>query len=290
MFNIPFSGLGTVWMVMLDVDDSPTHLSDLILELVIGFEKQYSRFLPESEISMINKSPANEVIVSDQLAQMLLIGSRLKEHTKGQYDLNVTNILEGLGYDSTYSFKKDKTRLSSALGKWRIRGNVLTKTGLVKLDLGSLGKGFLIDSIAKLLKREGQDHFLIDGGGDIYASTKRDGSPFMIAIEHPVDREKVFAKVALANESISTSSGKYRRSGEFHHLIDPFKKESVKEILSVSILGKNGVETDACATAFFVTDDSVRNMMASEYELSFLIVKPDLTYTSNSNRFEVFTK
>lgn len=277
-------------MVMVDTDDSPTHLSDLILALVTGFEKQYSRFLPESEISLINKSPEGEVTVSLQLAEMLLIGSRLKEQTKGRYDLNVTNILEGLGYDSSYSFQRDESKIGLERGEWKIRGRVLTKRGLVKLDLGSLGKGYLIDRIVELLKREGQEHFLVDGGGDIYASTKRDGSPFMIAIEHPIDREKIFAKVALANESISTSSGKYRQRERFHHLIDPFSKESVKEVLSVSILGKTGVETDACATAFFVVDRAIRDKLASEYGLSSLVVRPDLTYLSSSNRFEVFTK
>lgn len=58
----------------------------------------------------------------------------------------------------------------------------------MSIDLGGLGKGWLIDKLSDLLRNEGYKEFLINGGGDMYVSSTEKQECY---IEHPRDTELV---------------------------------------------------------------------------------------------------
>ena len=77
----------------------------------------------------------------------------------------------------------------------------------------------------------------------------------MLGIKHPRGEEHVIT-LPLSDSAISTS-GDYERFFEeggvrFHHIIDPAKGDSARELLSVTVLAEHSVDADALSTTLFV--------------------------------------
>lgn len=286
MISLTFDGLGTHWQILINQEEIPFDLFSLVKEMVAQFEQQYSRFLPESEVGLIGRSKKMKLTVSPDLANMLRFGLVLNKLTDGAFDLNIAAMLEDYGYDSDYSFvKKEPT---DHLGDFELSGKILIKRGMVKLDLGAVGKGYLIDLIAKFLQQKGITSFLINGGGDIYATTKADDQPWQAAIEHPAYPDRAVGIVELRNQALATSSPQKRKYRDFHHILNFQTKQPVETVLSVSVLARSAMVADGAATAMFVSSCGLREKMVEELGIGYLAIYPDMTFEKNTGFPDVF--
>ena len=101
----------------------------------------------------------------------------------------------------------------------------LSRPGM-RVHLGGIGKGYAVDRAAAILRADGISDFLIQAGGDLYASGTRGDRPWRAGIRDPrgpVDR--IFAAMDLRDETFSTS-GDYERyfirdGRRYHHILDP---------------------------------------------------------------------
>jgi FAD:protein FMN transferase len=64
-------------------------------------EQRFSRFLPASELSALNRSAGNWIQVSDDLLDMLQLSVRYYTETNGIFDPSVLSDLKRIGYDRT---------------------------------------------------------------------------------------------------------------------------------------------------------------------------------------------
>ena len=141
----------------------------------------------------------------------------------------------------------------------------LRKSG-VKINLGSIGKGWAIDQVARALEEEGVETFLIHGGkssvlarigADVSSGTPRPSrGPWEIGIAHPLREGVRLGTVLLKSRAVATSGSarqffmhKGRRLG---HVIDPRTGWPSDRVLSVTVLCPCAAEADALATGFFV--------------------------------------
>ncbi len=125
------------------------------------------------------------------------------------------------------------------------------------IDLGGFAKGYAVDNAATLLHRCGIAHANISAGGDSRVMGDRRGRPWTIGIRDPRNSDAVVALLPLQDTSISTS-GDYERffieedGTRFHHLIDPTTGVSPRGVRSVTILGEDGLTTEALSKCVFV--------------------------------------
>ncbi len=282
MFEFPFQGLGTVWAIKTDGKVLTPKQQDQIISLITDFENKYSRFKANSEVSQLIKS-SSPIRVSQDLYQMLKLGLKLNKLTHGHFDLNINKLISGLGYDSNYSFEENSTQINSPRGSYQLKSGNIHKEGGVQIDLGSLGKGYLVDILANWLKQNSHKHFLIEGGGDIYVTTKADGTPWKIALEHPLNPDQAIGEILLKERSIASSTSNKRKFKGFHHLINPKKKKPVKEVLSISVISPSAFHSDALATALFVTPKQYWDDLSSSFDFQYLCVFPDMSFTTSPN-------
>jgi len=97
---------------------------------------------------------------------------------------------------------------------------------------------------------------MVAAGGDSRILGDRMGRPWTVGVQDPRDRTKMVALLPLIDTAVSTS-GDYERYFEedgvrYHHIIDPGNGDSARELRSVTILGPEGLFTDALSTAVFV--------------------------------------
>ncbi len=208
-------------------------------------ESVFSRFLPDSELSVLNQAATASVAVSDLMAACLAVASDLRIRTGGLVDPAVGGAVIGWGYDRTFSDVADRDERDpiDVLGQWAIAGNLVTRQPGVQLDLGGIAKGWTCDQAV-----ERGLAVVVSAGGDV-RSLRTDT---VVEIEDPWG--ETAARVILGEGGLATSSSTRRRwnvgGTEVHHIIDPRRMApATSPVFSATVTAVTAVEAEAGAKA-----------------------------------------
>lgn len=197
------SGLGTTWYVEVFTDNDVTALSHDLRVMLETFEQHYSRFLPESVLSRLNQG---ESITnpSEEFIELLSIATDWYERTDGVFNPFTAHVQVAQGYDASYTFTK-VAEIPAVGSPTDLRVGDTITLAHSQLDFGGFGKGYLLDKLAAELKANGFEEFIINGGGDIYA-THCQGGPIEVHLEHPTEPNLYIGNIALHNQALGASS------------------------------------------------------------------------------------
>jgi thiamine biosynthesis lipoprotein len=182
------------------------------------FEARYSRFRADSLIGRLNNARALEH-PDPELIELLSFGQSLYQRTNGIFNILVGDVLARRGYGERAitglgGVTTDDTSLPNPLTDLIITPQHITLSA-GSVDIGGFGKGYVIDELATLLADAGVEHFLINGGGDLYG-TSDNGSPISIYLEHPTEPTTYLGTTTLDHEGFAASSP-YKRVWTHHH-------------------------------------------------------------------------
>lgn len=211
-------------------------LIDTALARLHGLEAAWSRFRSDSELSRLNAAQGAAVVVSVDTALLVNALVAAWEFTGGRFDPGVHDDVVAAGYDRSWPILTASRRAhparrptpASCLAE-RLdadHGLVQLPAG-VRLDGGGLGKGLAADLVAADLITAGATGALVSIGGDLRVTGRPPtGDCWTIEVEHPDDRTRVIATVAIEEGGIATSTSARRRwrctdGTVAHHLIDP---------------------------------------------------------------------
>lgn len=273
--NLEFQATGTIWKIVFESTD--LSCSDKIRKRVYDFENTYSRFLENSFITKISNT-TGDFILPDDAKPMFDLYFDLYKHTNSLFTPLIGQNLNEAGYDKDYSLKSKKlTEIPNLNDAVTYSFPSIKINKPVQFDMGGIGKGYLIDIIGELLKQSGATVFTINAGGDIlhYDSAS---IYINVGLENPQDKSQVIGQIKIKNQSICASSSNRRNWGEFHHIINPKKMESPKNLLATWVIAENAITADAIATClFFVLPDSLN----SYYNYEYLILNSDFSITKS---------
>lgn len=248
------------------------------IEIAKLYEKNFSRFDGESELSRVNRE--KNVNVSKEFLRVLSTACDLHKETLGRY--NPLLQVEKIGYDrsfdklNSHTLRDVKERsYNSDLNDLKIIDSQVFLDSEHKLDFGGFLKGYVAQKITKEIASE--NGMIINIGGDIFVcGSDCRGDKFIIEIEHPHDAQKNI-KIPVKDKAICTS-GTYKRKWflgveKVHHIIDGDTRKSVKsDIFSASVLHKNGAVADAFATcAIVMGSDDAQNFLKSR-DVEFVLM------------------
>ncbi len=276
--------LGTRFYIEICDEVTPIKLAEIINEtgLILNqFEARYSRFLPNSLVSTLNRERFLSHAASEFIS-LLEYGQDLTKRTDGLFNMLLGKTLSARGYDSNYSFvpsipKLENFAVPNPLTDLKIDSSTIYLAN-GNLDLGGFGKGYVIDLLsAHLTTTYNLKYFLINGGGDIYA-TSNYGAPFTIYLEHPLKAQTYLGTTEILNQGFAASSPHKRswvhNGTTYNHIIDTTPAYTDSKLCDASfIIAHNCVEADAFATIA---------LLVSEKELSDLAKENQLAYTTFS--------
>lgn len=295
MTEFSFQALGTHWSIVIDGDSLKAEDQEQLLRQVEIFEKRFSRFIPTSEVNQFRVLEKGEYQVSPEFSEMLKGADTLRNLTDGVYDPAIGMLLEGSGYDQNYTLVPNVEKIKNfQLASWSVKGETLfLEEGQVCFDFGGIGKGYCIDRVAELLKEQGYQYFLVEAGGDMYGTTKADGSAFQIALEWPGKPGIAFGTIELREQGLAVSDSFRRRwpaptktgqkEYDWHHIIDPQTKNPIKTILGCAATAKTAFEADCMTSGLFLSHthqyEKLQQAFNGEYvvfrEEEKVLVSPD---------------
>ncbi len=143
----------------------------------------------------------------------------------------------------------------------RVSGRITALTHQ-RVDLNSLGKGFIIDRVLTTLRDSvpAVRGALINIGGDIHVwGTAPSGAAWRIAVANPhdhADNGTPLTRLALRDRAVS-SSGDYERgftvgSRHYSHIFDPRTGFPVDHVIGVTVIAPDNATANALATTLSV--------------------------------------
>ncbi len=210
MKQFSFEAIGTVWWIEIFdeiTDETLSMVKDHTERFCEQFNERYSRFLPDSLISKLNRDRILEQ-PDEECRALLLYGKQLYLRSGTAFNYLTGHILEARGYDATYSFSAHPDLASLPLCNPTLDIDITDKAIMLQcgnVDIGGYGKGWLIDDLVRELHSFELKHFLVNGGGDMYATSNFD-EPIEIHLEHPTKVNTILISTTLMNQGFAASS------------------------------------------------------------------------------------
>lgn len=291
MHEAAWDALGTRFKITVWDPITPRAFADIWRDAqarTSAFDARYSRFKADSLVSTLRRKTGITEVPQD-LTEMLALYGRLEEATDGALTPTIGGALEDAGYDPGYSLTpkvelRDTPRLKDAV-------RIVDTTHIelrteVLLDLGALGKGYLVDRLYDTLLSRKLERFLIDGSGDIrYHAT--DGETITCGLEHPRNTSLAIGTLTIGTGSLCASATNRRSWKGFTHYIDPMTKSSPEDIIATWAYAETAALADGLSSALFFADP---RSLKERFDFEYLVLDSAL-HAKSSPGFaaELFT-
>lgn len=240
------------------LDDAVNTVSEL--------EKLLSVTDKNSDVYKINSNSGSSVTVSDTVVKLISDSISFSGQTNGAFDISIYPVTKEWGFTTgDYKVPAQETldKLLKNVGYGKIetdtKKSAITLPKGMEIDLGGIAKGYAGQQAANLLKDSGVKSAIINMGGNVQTvGSKYDGSDWKVAIRDPIDESKYIGYVTVSDKAVITSGG-YERYFEddngnvWWHILNPKTAYPADSgIISVTVIGDDGMMCDALSTSLFV--------------------------------------
>lgn len=232
-------------------------------------EQRFSRFLPASEISELNRLSGESLQVSTELMDMLQLSVKYHRETNGIYDPSILMDLKRAGYNKSMDEIQAHGASAAPHVSERVSQPAFQEISLdsarrrvrlprgMEIDLGGIAKGWIVEKAARLLNQFAPVCGVSAGGDILFIGQPADGMDWDVYLEDPRDPTQMLAQLHIPSGAVATSTVMKRswtQGGTVrHHLIDPRTGEPAKtEWLSVTVICPNIVAADVLAKSLLI--------------------------------------
>lgn len=270
--------MGTRFEIVLSAPDPKMgaeelqDIADRAFAAIDALEKRISNWREDTETARINRRAADEPVkLSTAQLQLLLDAKRIYDITGGAFDITVGPILELWGFYRKEGHLPTGAEIAQALAKVGLDKVIIDEQAEtvrfpvpgMRLDFNGIGKGLAAERAANILKSLGVTSGVVNAGT---STVEAIGAPpgqagWTVRVRDPYNKEgEHIAEVQISNESLSTSSSSENflelEGKKYGHIVDPETGWPVGGVVSATVIGPRGLETDALATAFFVMGEA----------------------------------
>jgi thiamine biosynthesis lipoprotein len=236
------------------------------LDEIDRLEARFSVFRDSSEASFVNSEAAKApVAVSQELFDLLTLSKQLFEATDGAFDITSGPLTRCWGFLRRHGRLPSQDELDHAIkvvGSDKLflddatRSVRFARQGM-EINLGSIGKGYALDSAADVIRTEVGTALLNAGSSSMRAIGKGErGDGWLVGLRNPRSKLRRLGVLRLRDCALSTSGSEeqfFEHQGQrYSHIIDPRNGWPASGVTSVSVIAPTAALSDALATAFFV--------------------------------------
>lgn len=224
-------------------------------------ERKFSVTDPGSTIAGLNRDGAAEL--DGEVKDVLSFSLSMARESGGALDPAIYPLVRAWGWTTEERRVPSDEEIAAflPLTDWRkiqIDGEEARLAPGMALDLGAVVKGYAGREAGRLLRERGVHHAILSLGGNIEAVGSRpDGSPWRVGLRNPRGEDHI--GILQVHDAAVVTSGGYERfftdsqGRRWHHILDPATGKSAESgLLSVTVIGKDGMVCDALSTALFI--------------------------------------
>jgi thiamine biosynthesis lipoprotein len=284
--QIQFRALGSeIFVTLVGRADDFAAIFTEITQKITDFEARFSRFLPDSELSLFNVAAGEKNKISPEFREILLAAHGMARETDGIFNPFILPNLQQAGYKGSWPTPANfhekldfSERSITKIDELEIGKDFAKIPAGTALDFGGIGKGFLLDKLSDFLLTKNLAGFWLSLGGDIAMFGKdADGENWQVEVASADDDEKTVATVENADQKLLfvATSGITKRKGEnWHHLIDPrTEKPADTDILTTTVTAKTGVAADIFAKSIVIAGKTFAKKVKKSGKINRAIIQ-----------------
>lgn len=252
-------------------DDLPDERIDPMIDSAVAeiqrVENMATDYSDSSEVGKINLAAGvDSVRVSRELIGLIRQGIAYGNLSGGKLDITIGKLVKKWDFIGEHPRALSQQEVDSLAPFVDYRKLVIKDSQVflpsqqMRLDLGSIGKGYAIERAADKLKRAGLKKFIVDIGGKLKVSFEGthllDSTVAEILVRHPRKDGGYFGSFKVGTGAVSTS-GDYQRyfidhGVRYHHLLDPATGYPARGLVAVTVLTEDALDADALSTVVFL--------------------------------------
>lgn len=284
---VALGGNNTIGLILPDDIEAEPVFRVLWRELLL-FEKRFSRFIAESELSQFNERAGMSVPVSDEFAAFLRTMQTLHRDTGGLFNPFVLPAVQRTGYlhSTLEPYRHEPVpdyRARSVVGmeKLELKKNWARIPYGTALDSSGCGKGYIADVLGARARQLGAIGYWIELSGDIATyGHDENGDLFTVAVQSAVDQaEETFIVQCPEKTFAVATSGTFARAThiENHHIIDPHTGESAEtDIRLATVCADTALAADVFAScAIIVGSEAAPSFLEKRRSSAWLLQVAD---------------
>lgn len=299
---------GAAWGTFYHITyNSPTDLSDSIVAVIHDIDMSLSPFQKDSRISRINRG--EDMTTDSLLAGVFTLSQHVNALSGGAFDPTLATLINlwGFGYkeasesDSPYQLQIDSCLQWVGIADCHIDpdGLLVKKHPKTEFNFSAIAKGYGVDKVAEMLRRNGCTDYMVEIGGEIALSgVSPRGGDWVIQVDAPVyDAAGMihdeFVCLSLTGRGIATS-GDYRNfrdtaNGRVSHTINAVTGRPVATgTVSATVVAESTALADALATAIMAmpADSAIAMMEKIGSAEALIVIGHDSLKTRSTSGFD----
>lgn len=260
-------------------------IEDSVRSVLLLLDGTFSGYNHGSLIAKVNDAETCEPLeVNEAFADLFARSYVIWRESGGAFDPTGAPLFDVWGFGFKQKEKVTDALIDSLkcfIGMEKVRIDTVFRDGVrrfmlvksdprIKLNFNAVAQGYASDCIARVLDRFGVENYLVDIGEITCRGVNAEGNRWRIGIERPEDGNQERGKSIQMTINVTdcgvVTSGNYRKyyvenGKKFSHSIDPRSGRPVNHnLLSATVVAKDGTTADACSTWFMVVglDEAVK--------------------------------
>ena len=302
-FEFPGNKMGSSFNIIFYHADSveAVSLAKECFLIVDSLNNIFNDYSSESEVGKLaSQKNQTDIKVSDELFSMIIRSRDAWKRSGKTFDITIGTLTQlwrkakkenRFPSEAEVKAAKDLTGFKNLLINERAKTISFKKLG-IRFDFGGIVPGYSAQRVIDFLKTKNVNIALVDASGDIVmgdAPPGKDG--WTIGINLPENENEIWdKKLELKNFAVSTSGDVYRytiHNGIKHsHIINPRTGYGVTSQRNVTVITRNGADSDWLATACSILPIKKAMSLAKKEHAAILIATLNgekiVTYKSKS--------
>lgn len=257
-------------------------------KLLKQVNQEMSTYIPDSELSLFNKSLSLEPIeISTGLSRVLKESLRLGKLSDGKLDVTVGPLVNLWGFGPEKKPEKvpssellNTTKEKVGIEHLYLVGNQLSKAiPELYVDLSTIAKGYGVDLVAELLEENGINNYLVEIGGELRVKGfKHTGELWVVGIKKPLTSKHSVQQYIVPKDNAMATSGDYENYFEvdgkrFSHIIDPDTGMPINHnLVSVTVIHPSSMTADGLSTTLMVMGMEKGMAFATKNKIAALFI------------------
>jgi thiamine biosynthesis lipoprotein len=290
LYRFARQAMATTFEVVLPAGTPNAHAAaEAALDDIDRLEQQMTVYRESSEVSLLNRVAAERPIAVEQGLFELFVRCRdWNRESRGAFDIATGAIIKrwaGCRKQGIVPTTDDRRVAIEHSGMRRVvldpaERTVRFETSGVEINLGSVGKGYAVDQVIRLLRRDfGVASGLVHGGhSSIFAMGSESASTgWLVGLSHPEHTDRRLGVFRLQDRGLGISAATHQHfehaGRKLGHILDPRTAWPAEGVLTAAVTAPTAAEADAMATAFFILGPMVaKEICTARSELGCVIL------------------
>lgn len=253
---------------------------DLVFDFIKNMEADLNEYSEGGWLWQVNNTNNYKYEMHPDAYEIMVLADSLYKFTEGRFDITIKPVFDLYQFNSAFPQLPDsllikKTLQSVGFDRIRFNREFLYKPSGMRLTLGALAKGYIMDKAREYMLSLD----LYKGYIDCHSSMTFFGNkilPEIVGIQHPRIMNDIIATLQVRDTSIGTS-GDYQQFFEvdslrYHHILDARTGYPVKDVYSVTVLNPSALLADGLSTAIFVMNPEQAVDLINQFPDSEVII------------------